>query len=83
MPFCITYNTTVQISKLPLGNNTSTITVHWAIHEMGFHIRAAAHKPKTTMCNTKCQLEWCKAYCHQMLEQWKHVFQGDELHFTI
>ena len=27
---------------------------------MGFHGRAAAHKPKITMRNVKHRLEWCK-----------------------
>jgi hypothetical protein len=40
---------------------------------MGFHGRAAAHKPKITMRNAKRQLEKCKAFCHWTLEQWKHV----------
>jgi hypothetical protein len=29
---------------------------------MGFHGRAAAHKPKITMLNAKRQLEWCKRF---------------------
>ena len=37
----------------------STRTVHRELHEMGFHGRAAAHKPENTMRNAKCQLEWC------------------------
>jgi hypothetical protein len=28
---------------------------------MGFHGKAATHKPKITMRNAKCRLEWCKA----------------------
>ena len=28
------------------------------LHEMGFHGRAAAHKPKITMRNAKRRLEW-------------------------
>ena len=39
---------------------------------MGFHGRAAAHKPKTPMGNAKRWLEWCKAWRHWTLEQWKH-----------
>jgi hypothetical protein len=42
---------------------------------MGFHGRAAAHKPKITMHNTKHQLEWCKAHRHWTLEQW-NVLSG-------
>ena len=44
---------------------------------MGFHARAAAHKPKITMCNAKCRLEWCKACGHWTLEQWKRVLWSD------
>ena len=40
---------------------------------MGFHGRAATHKLKITMCNTKRLLEWCKARHHWTLEQWKRV----------
>jgi transposase len=40
------------------GSNVSTRTFRRELHEMGFHGRAAAHKPKITMCNTKHQLEW-------------------------
>ena len=31
------------------------------------------HKPKLTMRNAKCRLEWYKASRHWTLEQWKHV----------
>jgi hypothetical protein len=44
-------------------NNVSTLNVHQKLHEMGFHGRAAAHKPKNTMRNAKRRLEWGKA-CH-------------------
>uniref|UniRef100_A0AAZ3RU61 Transposase Tc1-like domain-containing protein n=1 Tax=Oncorhynchus tshawytscha TaxID=74940 RepID=A0AAZ3RU61_ONCTS len=46
---------------------------------MGFHGRAAAHKPKITMRNAKRRLEWCKVRRHWTLEQWKHftIWQSD------
>ena len=56
---------------------------------MGFHGRAAEHKPKITMRNAQCQasagvvLEWCKARRHWTLEQWKHVLWNDDSRFTI
>ena len=50
---------------------------------MGFHGRAAIHKPKITMRNAKHRLEWCKARRHCTLEQWKHVLWSDESRFTI
>jgi hypothetical protein len=55
------------------GSNVSTKTVNQKLHEMGFHGRAAAYKPKITMCNAKRQLEWCKARRHWTLEQWKRI----------
>ena len=50
---------------------------------MGFHGRAAAHKPKITMSNAKCWLEWCKACRHWTMEQWKGVLWSDgiKLHY--
>ena len=65
-----TLTTELQTST---GSNVSTITVHWELHEMSFHGRAASHKPKITMRNAKRLLEWCKARRHWTLEQWKHV----------
>ena len=35
------------------GSNVSTSTVRRELHEMSFHGRAAAHKPKITMRNAK------------------------------
>ena len=65
------------------GSNESTSTVRRELHEMGFHGRAAAHKPKITMRNAKRRLEWCQAHRHWTLEQWKHVLWSDESRFTI
>ena len=64
-------------------SNASTITVSRELHEMGFHGQAAAHKPNIAMCNAKRLLEWCKAYHHWTLEQWKHVLWSDDSRFTI
>ena len=50
------------------GSNISQITVSRELHEMGFHGRAAAHKPKITMRNAKRLPEWCKARRHWTLE---------------
>ncbi|XP_045577251.1 transcription activator BRG1 [Salmo salar] len=51
------------------GSNVSTRTVRRELHEMGFHGRAATHKPKITMRNAKRRLEWCKARRHFVAEQ--------------
>uniref|UniRef100_A0AAZ3QUH7 Transposase Tc1-like domain-containing protein n=1 Tax=Oncorhynchus tshawytscha TaxID=74940 RepID=A0AAZ3QUH7_ONCTS len=69
--------------KTASGSNVSTRTVCRGLHEIGFHGRAAAHKPKITMCNAKHQLEWCKAHRHWTLEHWKHVLWSDESLFPI
>ena len=50
---------------------------------MGFHGRAASHKPKITMCNVKRRLEWCKGHGHWTLEQWNLVLWSDKSRFTI
>ena len=50
---------------------------------MGFHGRAAAHKPQITMRNAKRQLEWSKASRHSTLEQWKCVLWSDDSRITI
>jgi hypothetical protein len=65
------------------GSNVSTITFCRELHEMGFHGRAAAHKPKIIMFNAKCRLECCKARHHWTVEQWKRFLLIDESRFTI
>ena len=65
-------------SKLPLE---ATSAQEPELHEMGFHGRAAAHKPKITLSNAKRRLEWCKAPRHQTIEQWKRVLWSDESRF--
>jgi hypothetical protein len=64
-------------------SNVSTIIVCQELHEMGFHGRAAAQKPKITMRNAKRRLECCKARCHWILEQLKGVLWSVESGFTI
>uniref|UniRef100_A0A674ACK1 non-specific serine/threonine protein kinase n=1 Tax=Salmo trutta TaxID=8032 RepID=A0A674ACK1_SALTR len=63
--------------------NVSTRTVRRELREMGFHGQTTAHKPKITMRNAKCRLEWCKARRHWTLEQWKRVLWTDESPFTV
>ena len=48
-------------------------TVRQELYEIAFHGRAAAQKPKITIQNVNCWLEWCKACRHWTLEQWKRV----------
>jgi hypothetical protein len=66
-----TFTTEFQTAS---GSNISTRTVSRELHKVGFHGRAAAHKPKINMRNAKRHLEWCKARRHWTLEQWKHNF---------
>jgi transposase len=54
------HNTEFQTAS----GNISTRTVRRELHEMGFHGRAATHKPNLTMRNAKPRLEWCKARRH-------------------
>ena len=70
-------------SQTASGNTVSTKTVCCELHEMGFHGRAATHKPKITMSNAKQTLEWCKACCHWTLGQWKRVHWSNEPCFII
>ena len=68
----------MTIGQTDSGSNVSTNTVRRELREMGFHGRAAAHKPKITMHNAKHRLEWCKAHCYWTLEQWKHILWSDD-----
>ena len=43
---------TIEFQTAP-GSNVSIITVLRELNEIGFHTRAAAHKPKITMRNAK------------------------------
>ena len=66
-------------TKFQTASNVNTRTVRRELNEMGFHGRAAAHKPKITMHNAKHRLECCKAHLHWTLEQWKHDLWSDEI----
>jgi hypothetical protein len=61
----------------------STMTVCQELRGMGYHGRAAAHKPNISLVNAKCRLKWCKEWCHWTVDNWKHVIWGDELHYTM
>jgi hypothetical protein len=63
------------------SRSISKRAVRQKLHEMGFHGRAATHKPKITMLNAKHRLEWCKSHRHWTLEQWKRLLWSDESHF--
>ncbi|XP_076324347.1 uncharacterized protein LOC143232607 [Tachypleus tridentatus] len=56
LPTIATLTTEFQTAS---GNNVSIRIILQELHEMGFHGRATAHKPKITMRNAKRQLECC------------------------
>ncbi|CAI9624041.1 unnamed protein product, partial [Staurois parvus] len=73
MPKC-TVRRSRQLSAVSIAKDPQTLcglqistTVHRELHGMGFHGRAAASKTYITMCNTKHQMQWCKARCHWTL----------------
>jgi hypothetical protein len=53
------------------------------VRGMGFHGRAAAHKPNILPVNTKRRLKWCKERRHWTVDNWKRVIWGDESHYTM
>ncbi|GFV86278.1 uncharacterized protein TNCV_2093191 [Trichonephila clavipes] len=46
------------------GISFSSRTVRRELKNLGFHGRAAAHKPNITPQNAKHRLQWCTAHCH-------------------
>ena len=65
------------------GRNVSTRTVRRELHEMGFHGRAAAYKPKITIHNANRRLEWYNTRRHWNLLQWIRSLWNNEACFTI
>jgi hypothetical protein len=79
-PSVATLTTKFQTSS---GNNVGTITIRRDLHEMGFHGRAAAHKPKITMHDSKGLLDGGVKLATIGLEKWKRILWSDESPFTI
>ena len=65
------------------GTMVCTKTLRRELNTMGFHGRAAAHKPHISKVNARRRLEWCKARRQWTLEQWKRVVWSDESRYTI
>ena len=65
------------------GPQISSRTVCRELHRMGFHGRAAAHKPYIGKCNAKHRMQWCRARLHWTLEQWRCILWSDESRFSI
>lgn len=53
--------------------------MHQELREVGFHGRAAAHKPEVTTHNVWSGVK----RRHWTLEMWKHLLWSDESCFTI
>lgn len=49
---------------------------------IGFHGRAAAHKPNISIINKVARYRWCKERENWTIEQWKSVLWSDESRFT-
>ncbi|GFS84625.1 uncharacterized protein TNCV_4607501 [Trichonephila clavipes] len=61
----------------------SSRTVHRELKNLGFHGRAATHKPNITLQNAKHRLQWCTAHRHWTMNMWKTVLWSDESRFTV
>ena len=65
------------------GSIVSMNTIRKEAHLLGFHGRAAAHKPLITKSNRAARLMWCKAHRNWTVDQWKRVLWSDESRFTL
>lgn len=65
------------------GSVVSINTIRKEAHLLGFHGRAAAHKPLITKSNRAARLKWCKAHRNWTVDQWKGVLWSDESRFTL
>jgi hypothetical protein len=59
------------------------MTVRRELRGMGFHGRAADHKPNISAVNAKRRLKVCKEQCHWRVDNWKHVIYGDESRYIM
>ena len=64
--------------QLSAESITTELQTSRELDGIGFHDRAAASKPYSSKCNTKHQMQWCKARHHWTLEQWRRVLWTDE-----
>ena len=65
------------------GTVVSVNIIRKEAHLLGYHGRAAAHKPLITKSNRAAQLSWYKAWRQWTVEQWKQVLWSDESRFTL
>ncbi|GFT63514.1 QLQ domain-containing protein [Trichonephila clavipes] len=59
------------------------LSIERVLKNLGFHGRAAAHKPNITPQNAKHRLQWCRARRHWTVDLWKTVLWSDESRFTV
>ncbi|GFV56676.1 transposable element Tcb2 transposase [Trichonephila clavipes] len=65
------------------GISVSSRTIRRELKNLGFHGRAAAHKPNITPQNAKHRLQLCRAHRHWTVDMWKTVLWSDESRFTV
>ena len=65
------------------GAMVSTRTLRKEAHALGFHGRAAAHKPMITKTNRAARLRWAKEHRNWTPEQWHGVLWSDESRYTL
>lgn len=58
-------------------------TVRREVIGLGFHGRAAAHKPLITRTNARRRLEWCKEHRNWTVNEWKNVLWSDESRYMM
>jgi hypothetical protein len=84
---CETYQTSSETITREFRSATncpeSAMTVRRELRRMGFHGRAAAHKPNISSVNIKRLLKWCKGRRHGTVDNLKRVIWGDELRYTM
>lgn len=76
-------NIAAQFRSTSGSDDISNRTIRRELFKMGFHGRAAAHKPKITKVNQRRRLEWCKTRRHWTAEQWKNIVSSDESRFVF
>ncbi|GFX33708.1 hypothetical protein TNCV_1933751 [Trichonephila clavipes] len=62
-----------QVFQSSSGISLSSGTVRLELKNLGFHGRAAAHKPNITPQNAKHRLQWCRAHRHWTVDMWENV----------
>jgi transposase len=75
---------TRQTSSETIARESTVLQiVHRELRGMGYHGRAAAHKPIISPVNTKHCLKWCKERRHWTVDSWKHVIWSDESRYIM